>query len=239
MAKSSFYGVKVGKNPGIYTSWADCEAQIKGFPNAQYKKFNTQAEAEAFVAGTEVSKPTNVDLPDGPYAFVDGSFNPETKVFGFGGFVVVDNKRYDVMGCGTNEDMASMRNVAGEICGSIAAVQKAEELGLKELTILYDYKGIEQWATGGWKTNNQWTKAYSSFMNSGDRKANVVFQKVEAHTGIEGNEIADVMAKTAVGIELTPAQQKLFDSYKNNKAPIPEPVKEDSEVDITDQFELI
>lgn len=32
MAKKKFYAVKVGKVPGIYSTWNGCEEQVKGFP---------------------------------------------------------------------------------------------------------------------------------------------------------------------------------------------------------------
>lgn len=47
MAKQKFYVVWDGNNPGIYNSWADCQLQIKGYPNAKYKSFKTKVEAEA------------------------------------------------------------------------------------------------------------------------------------------------------------------------------------------------
>ena len=103
-----------------------------------------------------------------------------------------------------------MRNVAGEIYGSMAAVHKAEELGLRKITILYDYMGIEQWAKGNWKANKQATQDYKDFMNPFNRRVSIDFEHVQAHTGIEGNEMADVMAKSAVGLKLTGPQQKLL-----------------------------
>lgn len=48
MAKK-YYAVRVGRNVGIYTTWADCEAQVKGYSGAQYKSFPTKEEAENFV----------------------------------------------------------------------------------------------------------------------------------------------------------------------------------------------
>lgn len=51
MAK--YYGVKQGHNPGIYTTWADCEAQVKGCKGAQYKSFGSEAEAHTYVYGAE------------------------------------------------------------------------------------------------------------------------------------------------------------------------------------------
>ena len=45
----TFYSVAIGRVPGIYTTWAECEKQTKKFSNAKYKKFGTQAEADAFI----------------------------------------------------------------------------------------------------------------------------------------------------------------------------------------------
>lgn len=162
----------------------------------------------------ETAKPVvskDADL-DKPYAFVDGSFNPDTGVYGYGGYLFDGTTKYPLQGCGSNPEMASMRNVAGEIEGSMAAVRKAEELGIREMTMFYDYQGIEQWATGQWKTNKDSTKAYAEFMKPENRSVGLSFVHTKGHTGIEGNEIADVMAKNSVGITLTPKQQKLYDS---------------------------
>ncbi|TFK41995.1 ribonuclease H-like domain-containing protein [Crucibulum laeve] len=49
---ASFYAVKVGRQTGIFRTWDDCQAQIKGYPNAKYKKFPNAAEAEQFLVGT-------------------------------------------------------------------------------------------------------------------------------------------------------------------------------------------
>lgn len=50
--KQKYYTVWQGVNPGVYSSWAQCQAQITGYPGAQYKSFDTKAEAEeAFAAG--------------------------------------------------------------------------------------------------------------------------------------------------------------------------------------------
>ncbi|NKI31373.1 viroplasmin family protein [Croceivirga thetidis] len=46
MAKKKFYVVWKGKRPGIYESWDDCQAQIKGVKGAQYKSFSEFADAK-------------------------------------------------------------------------------------------------------------------------------------------------------------------------------------------------
>ena len=47
MAKKKYYVVWKGREPGIFTSWAECEAQVKGFTGAEYKAFDSPDEAEA------------------------------------------------------------------------------------------------------------------------------------------------------------------------------------------------
>jgi len=44
--KNKFYVVWCGHKAGIYDSWDDCASQIKGFPNAMYKGFETLPQAE-------------------------------------------------------------------------------------------------------------------------------------------------------------------------------------------------
>ena len=56
MAKKKFYAVKVGKVPGIYSTWSECEEQVKGFPSASYKSFATLSEAENFMLDKGMEK---------------------------------------------------------------------------------------------------------------------------------------------------------------------------------------
>lgn len=46
MAKKHFYVVWNGVEPGIYHTWQECEAQIKGVKQALYKSFPTLEDAE-------------------------------------------------------------------------------------------------------------------------------------------------------------------------------------------------
>ncbi|KAJ9055303.1 hypothetical protein DSO57_1005128 [Entomophthora muscae] len=62
MKKESFYAVHSGAEPGIYSTWKECEAQVTGVSGAVYKKFGSKREAELFLkygrAGTEIKNKT-------------------------------------------------------------------------------------------------------------------------------------------------------------------------------------
>lgn len=211
---SKYYAVKVGKTPGIYFSWDECKKNTDGYPGAVFKSFKTLSEAENFLAGSKDSfsnkskmnsqliKENNTDDLETitNYAFVDGSYNISNGKYGYGGFLIHDGIKEILQGCGEDKEMSSMRNVAGEVLGSMAAIKKAIELGIKELVIFYDYMGIEHWATGEWKRNKAGTIAYHDYVNSVNNQITLKFVKVKGHSGVEGNEEADRLAKVAVGI---------------------------------------
>ena len=134
-------------------------------------------------------------------AYVDGSFNSETNVFGYGVVMFYNGEEIHFSKSYDDEEMASMRNVAGEIYGSMVAMEYAVEHHIKNLSIYYDYMGIAKWCTGEWKANKSGTIAYKKYYDKIKRKVNVTFYKVKGHSGDKYNELADKLAKTACGIE--------------------------------------
>lgn len=134
-------------------------------------------------------------------AYVDGSFNISTGVYGYGGVLLCrDGSIRPLQGHGRDETLRTMRNVAGEIHGSMAAIQAAADAGITSITIFYDYMGIEMWANGQWKTNKEGTRAYKAFIEAIHPRIEIRFQKVAAHTGVRFNELVDQLAKASVGI---------------------------------------
>ena len=53
--KQKYYVVWNGLTPGIYHSWDDCQAQIKGVKGAVYKSFDSKEEAERAYASSAYS----------------------------------------------------------------------------------------------------------------------------------------------------------------------------------------
>jgi ribonuclease HI len=63
MATPKYYVVWVGRKPGIYSSWEECQEQTSRFPNAKFKSFQTMEEAvKAFQAGYESDSQNQIDL---------------------------------------------------------------------------------------------------------------------------------------------------------------------------------
>jgi len=44
-----YYAVKIGKTPGVYNTWTECEANIKGIDKAVFKKFDSESDAKSFI----------------------------------------------------------------------------------------------------------------------------------------------------------------------------------------------
>lgn len=49
LTKMPFYAVAKGRSVGIFNTWAECEAQVKGFSGAKYKKFDSESSAKDFI----------------------------------------------------------------------------------------------------------------------------------------------------------------------------------------------
>lgn len=201
--KKKFYAVKNGMIPGIYETWEECEVTIKGYPKAEYKGFPTRREAEIYLYGTAVIQEDKTQLPEESelFAYVDGSFHAATGVYGYGVVLVFpDGTTEELYGSDNREDIASMRNVAGELKGAMIAMQYAVNQKFRKLTVFHDYEGIAKWANGEWKANLDATRAYQSYTAMIRGKIALSFFKVAAHTGVVYNERADLLAKKGAGI---------------------------------------
>ncbi|NLY20494.1 MAG: reverse transcriptase-like protein [Tissierellia bacterium] len=197
----NYYAVKKGRKPGIYGTWAECETQVKGFSGAVYKKFNNLKEAESFIDGVEKNteaKSEDIEiLPGEMIAYVDGSYDINDMSYSYGGVLITSEEEIEISKRYIADELSTFRNVAGELKGAIAAIEKALDMGIKKIYLHYDYTGIENWAKGNWKTNNIATQDYKKFIDSIKDDIEIEFIKVAAHSGIYYNEKADELAKKA------------------------------------------
>ena len=194
-----YYAVQKGRHPGVYETWDACSAEVKGFSGAVYKSFRSFAEAKAFAAGEEQEMFQDKDdvLAE---AYVDGSFNAATGMYGWGAVIYFGGEVYEFSGASGEPALAPMRNVAGEIMGARMAIDFCLRQGIDAVSIYHDYEGIGKWADGKWKANNPLTQGYSRYVANARTRMSIEFVKVKAHAGNKYNEMADKLAKEALGI---------------------------------------
>lgn len=157
-----FYAVKKGRKPGIYMSWDACKAQVMGFPNARYKGFKTKAEAEAFL-NPDANELMQID-EDTLVAYVDGSYDHSQKRFSYGMVLMHDGiERYFAYPY-EDKELATMRNVAGEIKGSEAAMRFAKENGYKSWRFIMIMKGSRNGAQENGQRKKKEHRRISEFM---------------------------------------------------------------------------
>ncbi|MDO5725489.1 MAG: ribonuclease H family protein [Tissierellia bacterium] len=199
-----YYAVKKGLVPGIYNTWDECKENVEGFSGAVFKKFKTYAEAEKFLNiesfdKTQFNKYIDVKKPAEKHiiAYVDGSFDNKDDSYSYGGVLIFNDKIVEISKRFKKSTYSAHRNVSGEIMGSVFAIQYALENEANSIKIYYDYKGIEEWAKGRWKTNTELTKKYKKFMDEASKKIDIQFEKVLAHSGDFLNDCADSLAKNA------------------------------------------
>ncbi len=199
-----FYGVRRGRIKGIFESWEACREQVYHFPGAEYKAFPTRKEAEAFISSPQVSQSvshrvqssasvTNIEI------WVDGSCFPErdgSLRLGWGFLVKKDGREiHRDKGNDIPQAAVDHRNVAGEILAILKAIQWCQSQEIGEITLYYDYQGLESWATGAWRTNLPFTQGYAQAVKGSGMTIHWV--KVRAHSGNPENEIVDQLAKEA------------------------------------------
>lgn len=195
-----YYAVKNGRKIGIFTSWDQCRAQVDGYSGAEYKSFPNENDAKAYLGiGEQASFDFMEEHP--MRAYVDGSFNIKTCEFSFGAVLFVNDKILTFSEKFDDSDLAVMRNVAGEIKGAEFVLEYCREHGIGEVEIYYDYEGIAAWAEGRWKTNKSGTIAYKKLFDEISKSVSVTFKKVKGHSGDKYNDMADRLAKDALGIK--------------------------------------
>lgn len=200
MAGKKIYAVRRGKKTGVFKTWEECRDSVEGYPKAEYKSFASVSEAEAYLGVTRQPQ-TEGELPEAGWllAYVDGSYEDSLKKYAFGCvFLLPDGHIYTQYGNGDNPQSLQHRNVTGEMLGAMYAVKTAMVNGFRGIEICYDYQGIEKWVTGEWRSKTELTRKYTEAMRDWGKSIEIRFRKVEAHTNVRYNELADKMAKTGL-----------------------------------------
>lgn len=201
MAKK-YYAVRAGRKTGVFTTWDECKSAVSGFSGAAYKSFTNKDDALDFVnAGVKKGNDDKEDEKQSEaFAYVDGSYDDTTKSYSYGMVMMHGEEELHFFKKFEQDDMSDMRNVAGEIEGSMAAMKYCMDHNIKSISIFYDYEGIEKWCKGDWKAKKEGTKRYVKFYEDASKYVDVDFIKVKGHSGDKYNDLADELAKRALGL---------------------------------------
>ncbi len=123
-------------------------------------------------------------------AYVDGSFFE--GFVGYGAVILMSGQEVERFS-GSVEQHTEQRQVVGELQATRLVLQWCQDHNVEEIEIFYDYEGIEKWATGDWKANNEVTRHYAAYIRENPTK--VIWHKVKSHTGVHWNELVDELAK--------------------------------------------
>ena len=200
------YAVKKGKKTGKFPTWNECAKYVIGVPHSEYKKCLDDAEADEYLgvihpakfAGLSCITPTSKQTPlstaemyrnipqellasNEAVAYIGGSYKD-----GFSGssvvFVTKDNKVTLKGSCVEDENTMKYSSVSSKLMAVIMAVLEAEDKGFEKITIVYDYLGIQQWATGRWLPKTKLAHGYSAFMKEHGKKIAINFVWLKAQS---------------------------------------------------------
>lgn len=188
----------------IVDTWPECLKYVKGVKGAKYKSFEDINDANAYLnEGNRMLKKSDENYPtDCLQAYVDGSYNSYDERYSYGVVIVKDNiVEYIESNAAKDTSEKNIRQIAGELQGAIKAVEYALKKGEKKLVLFHDYEGIAHHATGAWDRKEQSSMNYytrmQELMNSG---IEVIFVKVDSHTGDLFNELVDEKCKECLNI---------------------------------------
>jgi len=149
---------------GIYESWPECAAAVKGVSGARYQAVTSRERAEAMLRGE------GTELEPGLYAFVDGNHlggvgvvvvrretdaDPDVvealgltvqQVFAGAGVPSLSNDR------AVASALERLRNVLAELGALHLALRLVPEGAA--LTVVHDYEGVGAWLEGRWRTRD-------------------------------------------------------------------------------------
>lgn len=212
MAKK-FYAVKRGRKTGLYTVWAECAAQVKGFQGAVYKGFMTEDEARAWLGGADArteqlraaAEMAAPSAPDADYIIhTDGSClrNPG----GAGGWAAV----IETAATGAVEEKSGgapeTTNNRMELTAALMALSAVPEGARVALYTDSQYLKnaftkfwLPAWKKRGWKkadgepvlNQDLWVQLDAAFA-----ARQVQFHWVKGHAGNPRNERCDALARS-------------------------------------------
>lgn len=211
MAKKKFYAVAVGRVPGVYSSWPEAEAQVKGYPGAKYKGFGSREEAGAWIQdpqslplpGKEKKKQQALPEMTGDCieVYTDGGAINNPGPGGYGVVILDGGERLELTG-----GYGHTTNNRMELMACIKALE-ALPARARKVALFSDSSYVVNGITKGWASNwrkRGWIKSDGKEALNPDlwerlldlvQGLDISFYWVKGHAGHPLNERCDQLAQ--------------------------------------------
>lgn len=204
----------------IVDTWLECSKYVKGVKGAKYKSFEDINSAHEYLNDEDklLKKGEDIYPEDCLHIYVDGSFNSKTQRYAYGVVAVRDNVvEYIDSNISRDSSQSNIRQIAGELEGSVKGIEYALNKGDKKVVLFHDYEGVSHHATGFWDRKEESSIKYYNKMNELMNKGiEVIFVKVDSHTGDLFNELVDEKCKEKLSIQSQKVIEKWLEKNKIN-----------------------
>lgn len=153
----NYYVVKVGYNPGYYTSLADAQLQVKGYSGAKWKGFNNRQDAIDYFEGRAPAKakaPPSAKTANYPTVFLGGVHLAAPLLPAKS---PVQKSRFEAEQDAKAEELADLKKQLKEKTEALAKSQaeleqksKALDTALREIKLMAPYVDLEAPFTKVW-----------------------------------------------------------------------------------------
>jgi ribonuclease HI len=182
------YAVKVGRQPGIYSSWPECQAQVKGFSGAAFKSFATTDLARAWLTDESALSPCSTSA-DSIRIYTDGACSGNPGPGGYGVVLVCGAHRKELA-----QGFAHTTNNRMELRAAIAGLEALKRP--TTVTIVADSRYLTEGVARieRQKANRDLWGQLAALL----RTHTVSWEWVKGHTGHSENERCDTLARAAI-----------------------------------------
>lgn len=180
-----FYAVKNGRVPGVYTSYAECLKQVRKFPNASYKAFQTENEAQNFIAPSKIQDTS----PNALKVYFDGGCRSNQAG---GACYIPSQNTVFYKRASPDPETKKETNNRGELTGLLLALKYTSgDIHIYGDSLYAIKVGSKEWQN---KNNHDLVRK----IHNRTKNRDIHWFHVPAHTGIEENELCDRYATKAL-----------------------------------------
>lgn len=211
-----FYAVRRGKNPGIYSTWLECQAQVDNFPDNEYRSFASLAEAQAYLytpsepSGAPSDAPlVNVTIPfDTLVAYIGGCRSGDSLGFGIVYQATHKLHKESEYASFSRNSCSHAARWAPYLVGCFYAIQSARAEHFQKLIIVTNEKDLKLWTKKEYGAYTKMVKNFKVLLHSSQHTC-IIFSSESADAWDFGDK-SRTLARDAAEHGLNPIHNPLI-----------------------------